>query len=155
MLKNVLRYFMGSLDARSLKEVLLSSSLMDLPVADVKRMNSLFCTIVKLLVRGELIHDLLKLKREGYTIVLLSASPDLYLKDLRGVIGFDFLISTQVEIIDDRVTGKIIGENCKGTEKVRRLREVFTQEEIGNAICYADSQSDTPLMEIVRKPIWI
>jgi len=53
----------------------------------------------------------------------------------------------QVEISDDRVTGKIIGENCKGTEKIRRLCEVFTQEEIGDAICYADSRSDTPLMK--------
>jgi HAD superfamily hydrolase (TIGR01490 family) len=155
VIKGVTHYLMGRLDPRSLKEILLSSCLRDMPLVHINRINGLFHKLFRFLVKKRILQALLELKGEGCTIVLLSASPDLYLKAFRDPFRFDFLISTRVEIIGDRVTGRIIGENCKGAEKVKRLQEIFTKEEIGNAISYADSKSDTSLMNIVGKPMWV
>ena len=155
IIKNSASHLRGTIDARSLKEMLLSAFIEGLTVTYVNRISRLFCKLITRLARKEIVQSLRELKRQGYITVLVSASPDLYLKEIRDIFGFDFLMSTKAEIVDDRVTGKIIGENCKGVEKLRRLREVFTESEIKNAISYADDESDTPLMEIVRKPIWI
>ena len=43
-------------------------------------------------------------------------------------------------------TGKIIGENCRGEEKVKRFRELYKDQQIDQF--YSDSKSDTPLKKL-------
>jgi phosphatidylglycerophosphatase C len=111
--------------------------------------------MLKPLKRKKIFDDFIRFKKEGYVTILLSASPDIYLQSIKELFGFDILISTKVEIINNIATGKIIGENCKGIEKLRRLREILSEDEIRNAVSYADSESDRFLMQIVKKPIWV
>lgn len=49
----------------------------------------------------------------------------------------------------DTKTGKIIGNNCYGTEKVNRFREVYKTEKL--EAFYSDSMSDLPMMKISEK----
>ena len=54
---------------------------------------------------------------------------------------------------------KIVGENCKGEEKVRRLKEYLKEESIDvdfkNSYMFSDSLSDLPLFNLVGNPYLI
>lgn len=67
--------------------------------------------------------------------VIISASPDFLLEEIARRAGFDYLICTR----HSRKTGAIIGENCRGAEKVRRLYEKFGKDNIKVIDVYSDS----------------
>ena len=67
--------------------------------------------------------------------VVISASPDFLLEELHRRLGFETLICTR----HNPRTGAIIGENCRGEEKVRRLYEAFDRENLRVVDVYSDS----------------
>jgi HAD superfamily phosphoserine phosphatase-like hydrolase len=83
-------------------------------------------------------------KRRGDDIVI-SASPEFLLRDICADLGVGLLIASRV----DPQTGGYDGLNCHGKEKVRRLREIDPDVEIGEF--YSDSHSDEPMARIARK----
>lgn len=79
--------------------------------------------------------------RNRYSVVI-SASPDFLLGEISKRLGFDELICTR----HNSKTGAIIGENCRGEEKVRRLYENHNKEDIVVVNVYSDSiKHDTPI----------
>ncbi len=74
------------------------------------------------------------LQRERYSVVI-SASPDFLLNEIHKRLGFEKLICT----VHNRKNGVIIGENCRGAEKVRRLFEEFDEGTINVIDVYSDS----------------
>lgn len=77
--------------------------------------------------------------------VVISASPTFLLQPVCSQLGIGQLIASQV----DKTTGKYLGENCYGEEKVKRYRQIFGDQPIDEF--YSDSLSDTPLAEIAKK----
>lgn len=91
-----------------------------------------------------------KRKEEGCMIVLVSASPELYLTHLHKSLDVDKIIGT---MMDDK--GKILGENCKHIEKINRIEKWLKEENIkidyDNSYAYSDSFSaDRPMLELVK-----
>jgi phosphatidylglycerophosphatase C len=61
---------------------------------------------------------------QGHRVVIVSASPELYLEPVAKELGVDGLIGTRLEVgHDGKLTGSYDGLNCRGAEKARRLRE--------------------------------
>lgn len=59
----------------------------------------------------------------GHRVVLVSASPDAYLAPLGQHLGVDAVLCTGLEHDDSgRLTGRFAGRNCRGPEKVVRLK---------------------------------
>jgi phosphoserine phosphatase/putative flippase GtrA len=77
--------------------------------------------------------------------VIISASPEFLLKPMAQKIRAKRLIATRM----DQNTGKITGENCRGTEKVVRLKTEFPNANINE--CYTDSLADLPILELAKK----
>ena len=77
--------------------------------------------------------------------IVISASPEFLLIPICRSLNISYLFASNV----DKRTGKYTGENCKGKEKVRRLREALPDAAVGEF--YSDSPSDTPLAEIAEK----
>ncbi|MBE6742563.1 MAG: hypothetical protein E7570_09750 [Ruminococcaceae bacterium] len=73
-------------------------------------------------------------QRKRYTVVI-SASPDFLIEEIGRRLGFDTLIATR----HNKKTGSIVGKNCRGEEKIRRLYEVFSEDEINVVDVYSDS----------------
>lgn len=83
-------------------------------------------------------------KRERYSVVI-SASPDFLLNEIEDRLGFDKLICTR----HNRKTGSIIGENCRGEEKVKRLSQEFDMTDINVINVYSDSlKHDRPIFSL-------
>lgn len=100
-----------------------------------------------------------KLKKEGYDIYLISASPEFYLYELYAIKEIDRIIGSKFSLKNGKFNRKMEGENCKGEEKVRRLKEVISEENIEvdykNSYMFSDSLSDKPLLDLVGKPYLI
>jgi HAD superfamily phosphoserine phosphatase-like hydrolase len=71
--------------------------------------------------------------------VIVTASYDLWVNLFARKIGVRNVIATRVD-----AGGKILGINCKGDEKLRRIKEALPNIPIENA--YTDSQSDEVLL---------
>lgn len=100
-----------------------------------------------------------KLKMEGYKVYLISASPEFYLNELYNIKEVDKIIGTRFKC-DNGVYRRIMeGENCKGEEKVRRLKEELKKENIEvdfkDSYMFSDSLADKPLFDLVGNPFLI
>jgi phosphatidylglycerophosphatase C len=59
----------------------------------------------------------------GHKIVIVSASPELYVGPVGERIGADAVLATRLAVdADGRLTGRYDGRNCRGEEKATRLR---------------------------------
>ncbi|WP_035289779.1 HAD-IB family hydrolase [Clostridium sp. KNHs214] len=100
-----------------------------------------------------------KLRAEGYRIILISASAEFYLNQLYNIKEVDKVMGTRFEVVDGKHGSKIIGVNCKGEEKVKRLKEYIKKEGIQvdfkNSYMFSDSMADLPLFKLVGKPYLI
>jgi len=76
--------------------------------------------------------------------IIISDSADFVLRPLCEQLGVR-LIATRV----NTATGRLIGPDCHGPEKVRRLREEFGDVEIEEF--YSDSLLDTPLAKLAKR----
>lgn len=84
----------------------------------------------------------------GDRIILLSASPDLYVPAAARHLGISESLCTRVAAAAGRCTGRIVGDNCKGPAKLERLREHFGDAApAGPTYAYGDSSSDRPVLE--------
>ena len=88
--------------------------------------------------------------RKRYAVVI-SASPDFLLEEIGERLGFDKLLCTR----HNAKTGAIIGENCRGEEKVRRLYEEFDRDEIKVVDVYSDSIRHRPIFSLGENCIHI
>lgn len=76
--------------------------------------------------------------------VIISASPEFLLQPIADKLGVEKVIATRMS----KTTGHIEGENCRGEEKVRRLKLLGIHNDICNV--YSDSQSDRPILSLAK-----
>ena len=81
-------------------------------------------------------------------IICISASPELYLKPLLDKMNIE-LIGTLLNYSNNRYS--IVGENCKGQEKVNRLKKYLGYDAFEIEESYSDSLSDKPLFELSKR----
>jgi HAD superfamily hydrolase (TIGR01490 family) len=62
-------------------------------------------------------------KAQGHRVAVVSASPELYVRAIAAELGADTFIATRLAVQDSALTGRYEGQNCRGAEKERRLRE--------------------------------
>jgi HAD superfamily hydrolase (TIGR01490 family) len=89
-----------------------------------------------------------------HRIVLLSASPEIYLKQFASLIGADTLICTRLVARDGYLTGELAGENCKGDEKLKRLSSEASLRgaDWGESYGYGNSAEDIPFLQAFGHP---
>jgi len=87
-------------------------------------------------------------RRQGHRLVVVSASPELYVGPVADDLGFDAVIATRLAVSSDgRLTGHYDGRNCRGQEKLRRLRQ-WTEAHVAGALlwAYGNSAGDLDLL---------
>ncbi len=92
-----------------------------------------------------------KPKEHDVKTVVCSASPVFQIKPICDRLGVDLLVATRM----NPSTGLIEGENCKGKEKVRRLKTEAAEYEFRD-VYTDDLASDAPILELsARKKIHV
>ena len=88
---------------------------------------------------------------KGAHRVIVTASPETTVAPFARRLGAEGLLGTQL-VFDsqDRVTGAFAGENCRGAEKVRRLRAAYG-DDMTLAAAYGDTSGDTEMIAIAAE----
>ena len=89
-------------------------------------------------------------KEENHKIVIVSASLDYWLRPWCEKNGYE-LIATKLEIINNKVTGKLASKNCFGEEKVKRINDRYKLSDYDYIYGYGDSRGDKEMLEITDK----
>jgi phosphatidylglycerophosphatase C len=87
---------------------------------------------------------------KGARRVIVTASPELLVAPFARRLGAEALIGTRLEIdAAGRLTGALMGRNCRGPEKVARLREAFGPH-VRLAAAYGDSAGDREMLALAQ-----
>lgn len=105
-------------------------------------------------LRSDVLERLRWHERASHEVVIVSASPELYLRPLATRLGVSQLLCTQLEVDGDRFTGRLLGANVRGEEKVRRLREWLGPRR-PFIYAYGDSDGDRPLLAGADVATWV
>lgn len=99
------------------------------------------------LIRPKADEMIRQLKNENAEIVIVSASAENWVRGwaLQNNVK---LISTQLETINGKITGKLKGPNCHGEEKVRRIKELYELSGYTSIRCYGDTSGDRPMLAL-------
>lgn len=85
-------------------------------------------------------------------LVIVTASPDMVVAPFARDLGADLLLGTQLSFDgENRITGAFSGPNCRGPEKVVRLKEVFGPDFKLRA-AYGDTAGDTEMLAHAQEP---
>lgn len=93
---------------------------------------------------------------QGHRVVVVSASLELYVGPVAARLTPSSpieVLGTRLETVDGRYTGRIAGRNCRGAEKVGRLRELGV--DAGVQWAYGDSRGDAEMLAYAERPLRI
>lgn len=92
---------------------------------------------------------------QGHRCLLISASLELYLKPWAALHGFEKVLASRLELNEhQQTTGRLVGLNCWGPEKVRRLIEYVGPRQNYQLYAYGDSRGDQELLALADFPYY-
>ena len=92
-------------------------------------------------------------KNNGDELVIVSASINLWLlpwckkNDIA-------LIATELEVINNKITGNLVSNNCYGPEKVKRILESYNLSNYTCIYAYGNSRGDYEMLEIATEKFY-
>jgi len=93
-------------------------------------------------------------QHKGHHIVIISASIRNWIEPWAKQYGFEAVIGTEVELDNEMLTGKFMGENCYGSEKVTRFLSHFPERNNYYLYAYGDSKGDREMMKFADFPYY-
>jgi putative phosphoserine phosphatase/1-acylglycerol-3-phosphate O-acyltransferase len=96
-------------------------------------------------------------KAKGEMVVLLSGSLDFLLEPFKDYVGADHLIAAQMEVVNGRLTGRIVGDWPFGSYKAVLIRH-FAEEhglDFTRSYAYADHHTDHEVLRLFGNPVVI
>ncbi len=91
-------------------------------------------------------------RAQGALVVIVTATPEIIVRPFARALGADLLLGTRLEFDGaGRVTGRFAGRNCRGPEKVVRLKEAFG-EDMALLAAYGDTSGDREMLRMAEIP---
>eukprot|EP01006_Ploeotia_vitrea_P025519 TRINITY_DN58384_c0_g1_i1.p1 TRINITY_DN58384_c0_g1~~TRINITY_DN58384_c0_g1_i1.p1 ORF type:complete len:903 (+),score=83.43 TRINITY_DN58384_c0_g1_i1:131-2839(+) len=84
------------------------------------------------------------LRRAGFKLAILSGGFSYFSDYLKNKFGFDYAFSNTLEIIDGKITGKVLGRIVDGKEKAILLQEIAEKEgiDLNQTVAIGDGAND-------------
>ncbi len=114
-----------------------------------------FIQEIKPRVITQSINIIQRYKNQGYEVILISASIAEIVDELKEYLSLKIAVSTKLEIIDSRYTGRIVGEVPYGENKTKAVIKLLKDNSftLDGSYAYSDHLSDLPLLELVANPV--
>ena len=136
------------------KERLLVRLLAGRPVTELAELAEAYADeVVARRLRPQVQDRITTHRRRGDDVVIVTASPELYVTPIGRRLGVDAVLGTRLEVDGDGLlTGRLLGANCRGPEKVERLRAWLDERGVGEhsgeprVVAYGDSSGDAELL---------
>ena len=101
--------------------------------------------------------ELRRVQSLGYKTVILSGGLAVYIRAHNQSLGADLVIADELEFTNGVATGRILGRECLGLEKVNRLSKSLALDsfDLIHSRAYTDCLSDFPMLELVGEPFMV
>lgn len=146
-------------DRDAVKQIVTSRFLSGTAKQDLERIAEEFSRqVLEKWMRDDMVTRLRWHVDQGHRVVIVSASYGLYLRPIGEALGADSVIATELEFGHDGIaTGQLIGGNCRGPEKARRLRSWLQERDIHGATvhAYGDSAGDREMLQMAHTRHWV
>ncbi|MCR5880514.1 HAD-IB family hydrolase [Phenylobacterium sp. J367] len=117
--------------------------------ADARRFAE---THARKLLRPDAVAAWKRWRTQRVRLVIVTASPEMTVGPFGRGLGADAVLGTQLSFdADNRVLGAFSGPNCRGPEKIVRLKEVFGPEMRLKA-AYGDTSGDREMLAMAEIP---
>ena len=148
-----IKFFMKINSQKQFKEKFLNIVMRSLKNKNLQEITPDFSNYLLKKIFKDALREINRLKEKGYETILLSASCDFYLKEIKEALGFTKLICTETCLKDNRII--ITGKNCYGENKILKLLEQYPPESVDweNSYCFADNLSDSGLLSLFGNPV--
>ena len=110
-------------------------------------------TQIDKIIRPKALEKIVWHKKQGHKIIIVSASMKCWLNDWCKKNDIE-LISTQLEVKNNKLTGKFSTQNCYGIEKVNRVQKQYDLNEYDCIYAYGDSSGDKELLALTDKSFY-
>ncbi len=148
LIKFLSLFFWGKWSNSTAKSALLSTFFKGKTMVELNALGAGFCSkIVPGLLRTDLLETLRLAAKNGDTVVIVSASLDLWLRPFCHLEGFD-LLCTELEYLDGKYTGRFSTPNCNGQEKAVRILTAYDLQSFEKTIAYGNSEGDAAMFDL-------
>lgn len=144
----------GRGDRDAVKDRVLTRILAGLAYADIEAAGRTFgAELSRVAVTPEARDRIAWHKRQGHEIAIVSASLDVYLDVVARDLAIQHLLCSALERDDRGVcSGNILGANCRGIEKARRLQTLFGDADV-ELWAYGNSAGDDEMLALAQHPV--
>lgn len=142
------------ISADLLKEKILSYFFSGMPENSFQEQCDLFAErVLPGFIRPEAITEMDRLRKDGFEMVIVSASVENWISKFAKQQSLE-LIATKLQVKNGLITGKIEGKNCKGGQKVIRIKERWDLGSYQEIYVYADSPADKSMMALATRSFY-
>jgi phosphatidylglycerophosphatase C len=119
--------------------------------SDARRFAELYS---RSLLRPDAVAAWKRWQRERVRVVIVTASPDLVVAPFARGLGAHHILGTQLSFDgQDHLTGAFASPNCRGAEKVTRIRAAFG-DDVRIRAAYGDTGGDTEMLAAAEEPYY-
>jgi phosphatidylglycerophosphatase C len=109
--------------------------------------------VIPSLIRPQALVAIRQHQQSNDEIVVISASAENWVAPWCAKIGLD-CIATRLEVVNAKLTGKILEKNCYGEEKVVRLRKKYNSADFLSITAYGDSSGDKQMLALAQEQFY-
>lgn len=102
------------------------------------------------LLRPNAIKFIRSLDLEKNKGLMVTASLDFWARPFADFLGLE-LIATRAKFQNGKFQGEIIGKNCNGKEKVRRIEEIYSPNSFEHTVAFGDTKGDLPTLKWAKE----
>jgi phosphatidylglycerophosphatase C len=140
-------YTIGLLKSKVVKEKLLTFFFKNTSVKVFNQKCSDFCnTALPAIICPKMLQQIKALQDKGVKIVIVSGSATNWILPWAIRHNIDNVIATNLQTVNEHITGKIEGENCNGQEKVNRILALYNLSDYSKIYCFGNSIGDKPML---------
>jgi phosphatidylglycerophosphatase C len=148
----LIRFALRRADRGELKSAWIRALMGGSPRAEVEAWTARFVAeVIAAGLREEARAAIESHRSAGDTLVLLSASPDLYVPALGAALEFSESLCTGVKWHGDRLDGALTTPNRRGAEKVRCLEALRQRHPRMPIVAYGNAASDLPHLALADR----
>lgn len=105
------------------------------------------------LIRPAALQRIQNYKDENVEVVVVTASASDWVKPWCETHELS-LIASELEVSEGLITGKLKGANCNYTEKVHRIKALYSLQDYSEIHCYGDSAGDQAMLSLATHPFF-
>ncbi len=145
-------FLAGHYPNQRLKEAFLTALFSGCTTAEIDRWSAEYCRgKIDKILRPKALQQIEEYKKDGTRVVVVTASPRCFLEPWCRDMGLEIL-GTELELDKQgRLTGKLVGNNCRGEEKVRRIKQYLCLNDYEMISVYGDTDGDLAMLELASE----